>query len=243
MMSALPWEGPKALLPPEEDVVAAAEQFHQQRRRLRHHNSGGGSGGGGGGMARHRSSRRRRAGRLEQLAEHMRKDSPHCAKTVQTAAIPPAMPSVSAGMKFIPCPEHFKLPHGFFMREATSVAVDSQDNVFVFNRGNVPVLVFDPAGNLIDHWGNSTPYDGTEQVTHESFRLFGDGFELSRWRGSDFMRPHAIFIDHQDKLWLVDDLANVITKCDRHGNRELLLAPEGRVGTCRCLKAFARTYM
>jgi DNA-binding beta-propeller fold protein YncE len=115
------------------------------------------------------------------------------------------------------------------MREATAVGVDSCDNVYVFNRGNVPVLVFDSAGNLIDQWGNPTPYDGTEELSDPSFALFGPGFTLSRWRGSEFMRPHAIFVDHEDNLWLVDDLANLITKCDRSGNRLMILAPEGRV--------------
>lgn len=43
--------------------------------------------------------------------------------------------------------------------------------------------------------------------------------EINRWKGSEFIRPHAITIDHDDNLWLVDDDANVITKCDRDGNR------------------------
>ena len=36
------------------------------------------------------------------------------------------------------------------MREATSVAVDKDDNVYVFNRGNQPVLIFDTNGNLLN---------------------------------------------------------------------------------------------
>ena len=48
-----------------------------------------------------------------------------------------------------PCPMHFKVPHGIFIHEATSVAIDSQDNLYCFNRGNMPVLVFNPDGNLI----------------------------------------------------------------------------------------------
>ena len=39
------------------------------------------------------------------------------------------------------------------MHEATAVAVNSKDEVFVFNRGNMPVLVFDIEGNPIRHWG------------------------------------------------------------------------------------------
>ena len=40
---------------------------------------------------------------------------------------------------------------GIFLLEATSVAVDSRDNVYVFNRGNMPVLVFDTHGQYNSH--------------------------------------------------------------------------------------------
>ena len=68
--------------------------------------------------------------------------------------------AVTGDTVYEPVPYHFKIPHGLFMREATSVAVDSDDNVYVFNRGNMPMLVFDPDGNCIDHWGNPTPNIG-----------------------------------------------------------------------------------
>ena len=44
-----------------------------------------------------------------------------------------------------------KLPMGVsFYGDATSVAVDSQDNVYVFNRGTDPICVFSPEGDLIE---------------------------------------------------------------------------------------------
>ncbi len=39
------------------------------------------------------------------------------------------------------------LPEGWVYREATAVAVDSRDNIYVFNRGTCPMIVFD---NLSD---------------------------------------------------------------------------------------------
>ena len=41
-----------------------------------------------------------------------------------------------------------QLPEGWFYKEATSVDVDSKDNVYVFNRGNHPLIVFDTEGNV-----------------------------------------------------------------------------------------------
>jgi hypothetical protein len=156
-------------------------------------------------------------------------DLQHGRRSPEAAAAASRTPPVHDQQRFTPKPQHFKIPHGVFMREATAVGVDSYDNVYVFNRGNVPVLVFDSAGDLINQWGNPTPYDGTEELDDPTFELFGPGFTHSRWRGSEFMRPHAIFVDHEDNLWLVDDLANLITKCDPSGNRLMILAPEGRV--------------
>jgi len=120
---------------------------------------------------------------------------------------------------------HFKVPHGIFLHEATSVAVNSKDEVFVFNRGNMPVLVFDPEGNLIRHWGNKTPYDGTKVVMDPY------GNKGARWLGTEYVRPHSVCIDKDDNIWLVDDMANMLTKCDPYGKPIMTIAPEGIVCT------------
>jgi len=116
-----------------------------------------------------------------------------------------------------PVPFWAKIPHGFWFKEATSVAVDADDRVYVFNRGNMPVMIFDRDGNLVDYWGNETPLIGTE--------LFEDpyGNMMPRWKGCRFIRPHAIIVDHEENLWLVDDVGNKITKTDKKGNTLLTL--------------------
>ena len=70
-----------------------------------------------------------------------------------------------------------KIPLGIsFYGDCGGVAVDSKDNVYVFNRGTDPVCVFDPDGNFL--------------------RSFGHG---------EFDRPHGIEIDNDDNIYLVDD--------------------------------------
>ncbi len=102
------------------------------------------------------------------------------------------------GPRWEPVPFWAKIPHGMTFRgSATSVAVDSQDRVYVFNRGSHPLMVFDPDGNLLEAWDDPT------MVT----------------------RPHSIFIDADDNLWLIDDGGSFIDKRTRGG--ELLL----RLGT------------
>ena len=125
-----------------------------------------------------------------------------------------------------PVPYHFKVPHGIFMLEATSVAVDHKDNVIVFNRGNMPVLVFDPDGNLISKWGNSAPFEGTMTVV-DSY-----GGETMRWFNTEFVRPHMCHVDPEGFIWLVDAGANCVVKCDpASGERVMVLCPNGEVLT------------
>ncbi|MGH3967792.1 MAG: peptidyl-alpha-hydroxyglycine alpha-amidating lyase family protein [Mycobacterium sp.] len=58
---------------------------------------------------------------------------------------------------------------------ATSVAVDSKDRVYVFNRGPIPVVVLNPDGSVVDLWGTG-----------------------------DFVMPHGVSVDAQDNIWAVD---------------------------------------
>jgi DNA-binding beta-propeller fold protein YncE len=46
-----------------------------------------------------------------------------------------------------------KLPDGWTFHEVAAVGVDQNDNVFVFNRGEHPMIVFDRHGNFLRSWG------------------------------------------------------------------------------------------
>jgi hypothetical protein len=46
-----------------------------------------------------------------------------------------------------------KLPDGWSFKDVGAVAVDSKDQVYVFNRGEHPMIVFDREGNFLRSWG------------------------------------------------------------------------------------------
>jgi len=46
-----------------------------------------------------------------------------------------------------------KLPDGWSLTDVASVAVDSKDRLYVFNRGAHPMVVLDRDGNFITSWG------------------------------------------------------------------------------------------
>lgn len=124
--------------------------------------------------------------------------------------------TVSTDTVFEPVPFWAKVPHGIWLREATSVAVDKDDNVFVFNRGNKPMLVFDPDGNVIDMWGNDNPTGDVRIVTDP----YGNSMQFwNTW----FTRPHAVTIDHENNVWVVDDSGNQIHKMSKSGEYLLTL--------------------
>ena len=81
-----------------------------------------------------------------------------------------------------------KLPDGWTLTDVASVAVDSKDRVYVFNRGDHPMIVFDRDGNFIKSWGEG---------------LFG--------------RAHGLHIDADDNLYCTDDGDHTVRKCSTDG--------------------------
>ena len=81
-----------------------------------------------------------------------------------------------------------KLPEGWAM-PAAAVYGDSQDNIYCFNRDpDHPIIIFDREGNYLNSWGKGL-----------------------------FAFPHAIVIDPQDNIWLVERNNGQIMKFTRDG--------------------------
>jgi len=91
-----------------------------------------------------------------------------------------------------------KLPDGWFYREATAVAIDARDRVYVFNRGTSPVVVFDTDGNLLDSWGTG-----------------------------QFVIPHGVTVGPDGNLFCVDTGANSIRKFTPEGRLLMTVGDAG----------------
>src|SRR5712672_3515139 len=81
-----------------------------------------------------------------------------------------------------------KLPDGWNLTDVASVAVDSKDRVYVFNRGAHPMVVLDREGNFITSWGEGL-----------------------------FNRAHGLHIDADDNLYCTDDGDHTVRKCSSDG--------------------------
>jgi DNA-binding beta-propeller fold protein YncE len=91
-----------------------------------------------------------------------------------------------------------KLPPGITWSEVAAVATDSRDRVFVFNRGDHPVLVFEPDGTLVASWGEGL-----------------------------FVRPHGLTIGSDDAVYCTDDLGHVVHKFTPDGRPLFTLGTKG----------------
>ena len=90
------------------------------------------------------------------------------------------------------------LPEGWTYKEATAVAVDSKDNVYVFNRGTQPMVVFDRDGNFLRAWG-------------------GDIFTLA----------HGVSVGPDDSIYCADSGDHTVRKMSPEGEVLLTLGTKG----------------
>ncbi len=125
-----------------------------------------------------------------------------------------------------------KLPEGWSFLECAGVAVDSKDRVYVFTRGDHPVIVFDRDGNVVDSWGEgvfgfphgiSTGPDDSiycaDMGDHTVRKFTPDGRLLltlgsannpaPRWSGDEFNQPtHLAVSSRTGDLFVSDGYGN-----------------------------------
>ncbi len=80
------------------------------------------------------------------------------------------------------------LPDGWAFKECAAVGVDAADNVYVFNRGEHPVVVFDAQGNFLRSWGEGM-----------------------------YPRAHGVTMGPDDSIYLTDDGDHTVRKCRLDG--------------------------
>ena len=91
----------------------------------------------------------------------------------------------SGGFKFEVVEGLGQVPEGLHLGpDIPGVATDSQDRVYIFNRSEHPVVVFESDGRFLGTWGEN-----------------------------DFLgRPHGITITPDDIVWCTDDLDHTVRK-------------------------------
>ncbi len=100
--------------------------------------------------------------------------------------------------RYRPAPNWETLPPGYKWREVAAVAVDGSDNVYVFNRGEHPMMVFDSEGNFIKSWGEGV-----------------------------FTRAHGVSLGPDNTLYCSDDGDHTVRQCTLDGDVLMTLGVPG----------------
>jgi DNA-binding beta-propeller fold protein YncE len=95
--------------------------------------------------------------------------------------------------------EWAKVPAGWSFRDVVDVTVDAQDRVYMFCRGEHPLMVFDREGCFLEAWGEG-----------------------------QFVRPHALTPTPDGYLFCVDDNGHSITKRTLTGEVVMTLGTPGQ---------------
>jgi hypothetical protein len=93
-----------------------------------------------------------------------------------------------------------KIPDGYEFPDASGVTVDSNDNVYILNRGAHPVIVLDKDGNFARSWGE----------------------------GEFDQRAHGIHASPDGFIWTVNDSQHCIKKYTPEGELVLTIGIEGQ---------------
>ena len=94
-----------------------------------------------------------------------------------------------------------KFPAEIVVGAVSAVAVDKEDNVYVLQRGKVPLLMFDKDGMFIRAWGEGL-----------------------------FKVPHGLRVDKDGSIWTTDNGNHVLRKFNREGKLLATLGTEGKPG-------------
>ncbi len=93
------------------------------------------------------------------------------------------------------------LPPGWNFGETAGVAVDGKGHVYVFHRGENPIMEFSPNGRLVRSWGEGM-----------------------------FIRAHAIRVDPEGNIWTVDNDTHQVLKMDPSGRVRMVFGRYGQSG-------------
>jgi len=92
-----------------------------------------------------------------------------------------------------------KLPTGWRYGDVGAVGIDRKDNVYVFNRGPHPMIVYDRDGNFLRSWGEGI-----------------------------FHRAHGLHMGPDDTIFLTDDGDHTVRRCTLDGKILLTIGIPGR---------------
>jgi DNA-binding beta-propeller fold protein YncE len=103
-------------------------------------------------------------------------------------------PTAAKSFEFEPQPNWAKLPDDIVLADVAGIAIDHQDRVYLFNRGEHPIVVLDRDGNFLNTWGEGV-----------------------------FTNAHGAHIGHDNAIYLTDNGDHTLRKFTLDGKLQLTI--------------------
>jgi len=113
-----------------------------------------------------------------------------------------AVPSIT----YDSAPNFLKLPDGLYLGEAVGVATNSKGHVFVYTRTGSPRVTMGTNRAFVKNAARLFEFDQTGTYVRE----IGQGLY-------GFVFAHAVRVDRQDNIWVIDEGSNMVIKFDPDG--------------------------
>ena len=108
---------------------------------------------------------------------------------------------IDGDFAFIHMTDWYSLPDDYVIGEVAGVAVAPNGNVYAFNRGPHPIIIFDKDGEFISSWGEGI-----------------------------FKSPHGITIGFDERVYCVDEGDHTVRIYNLEGDLQLMLGTPGKAG-------------
>lgn len=116
--------------------------------------------------------------------------------------------------------------------QVSGVAIDSRGHVLVLHRGAYPILEFESNGKLVRSWGDGMFSEGRVGPIAMKDRVPGKALFSAVYGPSGCVScgAHAIRVDPEQNIWVIDASGHVIYKMDQQGKTVLQLGQKGMAG-------------
>lgn len=119
--------------------------------------------------------------------------------------------------------------------QVSGVAVNTNGNVLVLHRGAHPILEFESNGKFVRSWGDGLISEGKVFTLAPQFQVAGKTIHSAVYgpAGCGHCGAHAIRVDPQGNIWVVDASGQVIYRMNQQGKVTMQLGTKGKSGTGR----------
>ncbi len=145
----------------------------------------------------------------------------------------PTLPYSAVEVWPLPSTSAVGAPGPWNFGQVSGVAINSNGNVLVLHRGAHPILEFESSGKFVRSWGDELISDGKVFTLNPEDQVEGRTIHsvVHGPAGCKSCGAHAIRVDREGSIWLVNASGYVVYKMNQRGEVIMQLGTKGVSGT------------